>query len=91
MRIDILCRPDGNGRCEQTLENVRQALQELAVEAEVHVFKDRRKMIDHRAYCSPALVVDDTLRVSGRVPDTMEIRNLIRERPRFRRRFDQVA
>ncbi|PLX81478.1 MAG: thioredoxin family protein [Desulfuromonas sp.] len=91
MRIDILCKPDGNGRCQQTLENVREALMDLAIEAEVHVFRDKRKMIDHRAYLSPALVVDDNLRVCGRVPDPLEIRNMIRERPRYRKRFDEVA
>jgi len=91
MRIDILCKPDSGGRCERTLENVRSVLDDLAVNAEVHVYKDRRKMIDNRVYVSPALVVDDNLRIAGRVPDLQEIRGMIIERPRYRRRFSEVA
>lgn len=91
MRIDILCKPDCGQRCERTLENVRHVLEDLAVNAEVHVYKDRRKMIDNRVYVSPALVLDDNLRVSGRVPDPAEIRTMIVERPRYRQRLSEVA
>ncbi len=91
MRIDILCKPEVNGRCEKTLENVRQALEDLSVEAEVHLFRDSRKMIDYRVYVSPALLIDDTVRIAGRVPEIAEIERLIVERPRYRRRLLKVA
>lgn len=91
MRIDILCKPNCGQRCETTLKNVRQALTEMDVNAEVHLYKDPRKMIDNRVYVSPALMVDDTLRIAGRVPDIKEIRSFIAERPRYRRRLEQVA
>jgi len=91
MRIDILCKPNCGPRCERTLENVRQALNEMDVNAEVHLYKDPRKMIDNRVYVSPALMVDDNLRISGRVPDINEIRSFIAERPRYRKRVEQVA
>ncbi len=86
MRFDILCRPTGGRRCEMTLHNVRQALEELGVEAEVHLYRDSRKMIDNRVYVSPALVVDDVLRVAGRVAEVGEIEEIILERPRYRTR-----
>ncbi|MEJ2699519.1 MAG: thioredoxin family protein [Desulfuromonadales bacterium] len=91
MRIDILCKPESSSRCERTLENVREALEELSVKAEVHVFRDRRKMIDNRVYVSPALLIDDTVRVAGRVPEVREIISLIAERPRYRKRMQEVA
>lgn len=91
MRIDILCKPDCGDRCERTLANVRQALSDLDVKAEVHVYKDVRKMIDNRVYVTPALVVDDAVRISGRIPDIREIRSLIVERPRYRKRYEEVA
>jgi hypothetical protein len=91
MRIDILCKPNSSQRCERTLENVRQALHEMDVNAEVHLYKDPRKMIDNRVYVSPALMVDDNLRISGRVPEIKEIRSFIAERPRYRKRVEQVA
>ncbi len=91
MRIDILCKPESGGRCERTLKNVREALAELGVEAEVHLFRDRRKMIDNRVYVSPALLIDDCVRIAGRVPEVSEITSLLVERPRYRRRLQEVA
>jgi small redox-active disulfide protein 2 len=91
MRIDILCKPESSSRCERTLENVRQALEELGIEAEVHLFRDRRKMIDYRVYVSPALLIDDSVRIAGRVPGVDEITRLIIERPRYRKRMQEVA
>ena len=91
MRIDILCRPENADQCKQVERNVREALSNSGVEAEVHLFRDRRKMIDNRVYVSPALLIDDHVRVAGRIPAVSEIEDLIAERPRFRRRLKKVA
>ncbi|UWZ78677.1 thioredoxin family protein [Geoalkalibacter halelectricus] len=91
MRIDVLCKPDGDKRCERTLSRVRQALENLNLEAEVHLYRDQRKMIDNRVYVSPALLIDDIVRVAGRVPSIEEIERLLRERPRYQKRMKDVA
>lgn len=91
MRIDILCRPDCGGRCQQTLVNVRQALDQLGVDAEVHLYRDPRKMIDNRVYVTPALMVDDCLRVAGRVPDVQEVKSLLAEKLRYVRRYGNAV
>ena len=91
MRIDILCKPESESRGERVLGNVRQALEELGVNAEVHLYRDRRKMIDHRVYVAPALLVDDTVRIAGRVPAVSEIKSFIVERPRYVHRLSRVA
>ena len=91
MRIDILCRPDSNHRCDLALRNVRSALESLSIEAEVHLYRDRKKMIDNRVYVTPALLIDDDLRISGRVPEIHEIREMIRTRPHYRQRMKDVA
>lgn len=91
MRIDILCKPESESRGERVLSNVRQALAELGVDAEVHFYRDRRKMIDHRVYVAPAIMVDDVVRVAGRVPDVGEVKSLIVERPRYVSRLSKVA
>jgi len=91
MRIDILCKPESGKRCEETLRNVREALDILEVEAEVHLYRDRRKLVDNRVYVSPALMIDDAVRVSGRVPDVREIKHLILERSPYRKRLKKVA
>lgn len=91
MRIDILCKPEGGNSCTLALENVRQALSELGVEAEVHLFRDQRKMIDNRVYVVPALMIDDSVRIAGRVPEVKEISGFIVERPRYRRKASQAS
>lgn len=91
MRIDILCKPDSKGRCDGTMENVREALEKLGVEAEVHLFQDKRKMIDNRVYVVPALLIDDQVRIAGRIPEVDEIVRFIVERPRYLRAVAEVA
>jgi len=91
MRIDILCNPDGGQRCELALANVREVLNELDVRAEVHLFRDRRKLVDNRVYVAPALVIDDIVRIAGRVPEVNEIKSFIVERPRYVERMKEVA
>lgn len=91
MRIDILCKSDATHRGERVLANVRKALEELDVRAEVHLFCDRRKMVDNRVYVTPALLIDDIVRVAGRVPEVREIRSMLVERPRYLDRMKDVA
>ena len=91
MRIDILCKPDNGNRGERVLARVRQALDEMDVRAEVHLFHDAKKMIDNRVYVGPALIVDDVVRVAGRVPEVRELKAFIAERPRYLHRLKDVA
>jgi hypothetical protein len=91
MRIDILCKPESGQPCERVLANVREALNEMEVRAEVHLFCDRRKMVDNRVYVAPALLIDDVVRIAGRIPDIHEIKSFIVERPRYVERMSEVA
>ena len=91
MRIDILCKPDQPESCCGTVNNVREALEKLGVEAEVHQFHDSKKLIDNRVYIVPALMIDDQLRIAGRVPEVDEIINFIVERPRYLKDVAKVA
>ena len=91
MRIDILCKPDAEQGGVRVLDNVRQALSEMDVRAEVHLFCDRRKLVDNRVYVAPALLIDDIVRIAGRVPDVREIKSFIVERPRYVERMRDVA
>ena len=48
-------------------------------------------MIDNRVYVTPALMIDDDLRVAGRVPEISEICEMISARPHYRLRMKDVA
>lgn len=91
MRIDILCKPEGGQRGERVLANVREALTEMDIRAEVHLFCDRRKMVDNRVYVAPALLIDDIVRIAGRIPEINEIKSFLVERPRYIERMKEVA
>lgn len=91
MRIDIVCKPNSMGPGNETMGNVREALNLLGVEAEVHIFHDLRKMIDNRVYIVPALLIDDQIRIAGRVPGVDEIMKFIIERPRYLQAVSEVA
>ncbi|MCK5825519.1 MAG: thioredoxin family protein [Desulfuromusa sp.] len=91
MRIDILCKPGHPESCQGTVKNVREALDQLGVQAEVHQFNDSRKMIDNRIYVEPALLIDDQVRIAGRIPEVDEIVNFIVERPRYLQEVAAVA
>jgi hypothetical protein len=48
-------------------------------------------MIDNRIYVVPALMIDDQVRIAGRVPKVDEIINFIVERPRYLKDTAEVA
>ena len=91
MRIDIVCKPDMPDACRGAAANVREALDKLGVEAEVHQFNDSKKMIDNRIYVVPALLIDDQLRIAGRVSAVDEIVSFLVERPRYLKEVADVA
>ncbi len=91
MRIDILCRAENPEGCRGVVKNVREALDKLGVKAEVHQFSDSRKMIDNRIYVEPALLIDDQVRIAGRVPGVDEIVNFIAERPGYLKEVAEVS
>jgi small redox-active disulfide protein 2 len=70
MKIEIL--GPGCARCRVTEENVRKALTELHLEAEIVHITDPAQIARKGVMLTPALVVDDSLKSSGRVPSAEE-------------------
>lgn len=91
MKIEILVNAKSIEAGDQVLQNVKEALERTDIEAEVHIYHDAHKMIDHRVYIAPALMIDDTVRVAGRIPETKEIISIFAERPRYFKRYKKVA
>lgn len=72
MKIEIL--GPGCARCRATEANVRKALAELNLEAEVAHVTDVREFAKRGVMLTPGLIVDGKLRSSGKVPGVDEIR-----------------
>jgi len=72
MKIEIL--GPGCPRCRATQENVRQALTELNLEADIVHISDPREFLRRGVLLTPGVIIDGELKVSGRVPEKREIK-----------------
>lgn len=67
----------GCGRCLATEVNVRQAVKELNLDAEVsHVF-DIKEFAKLGVRLTPAVLVDGKVVVSGKIPSAEEVKKLL--------------
>jgi small redox-active disulfide protein 2 len=75
MNIKIL--GSGCTNCKNLEANTRRALEDLGLEAEIDHVLDAVEIVSWGVMSTPALVVDDTVVVSGRVPSSEQIEELI--------------
>lgn len=77
MEIKVL--GPGCSRCESLEKEVINALAELDVAADVKKIKDIQQMMSYKIMSTPALVINDKVKVAGRVPKREEIKKFINE------------
>lgn len=75
MKIKIL--GTGCPNCKRLEDNVKKVLEELKVEAAVEKITDIMKIMSYGVMGTPALVVDEEVKVYGRVPDIDEIKKIL--------------
>ena len=71
---DIKVLGPGCKNCERTEEIVRQAVSETGVEAQVDKVKNAMDIAKFGVFGTPAVVIDDEVKVVGRVPDLDEVK-----------------
>ncbi|TCO67009.1 thioredoxin family protein [Caldanaerobacter subterraneus] len=76
MNIKILGM--GCAKCKALEENTKAALQELGIEVEVEKVQDLNKIIEY-VMITPALVINEEVKVAGRVATKDEIKKYIEE------------
>ncbi|HID21149.1 MAG TPA: thioredoxin family protein [Planctomycetaceae bacterium] len=67
----------GCANCRKLAENVRKAVEELQVPARVEKVTDIGAMTTYGILMTPALVVDEQVKLSGRVPSVEELKELL--------------
>jgi len=67
----------GCANCKNLEKATRQALSDLGLEATVEKVEDYPTIAGYGVMSTPALVVDEKLLVSGRVPTVGQIRELL--------------
>ncbi len=76
-KVNIKILGSGCANCKKLLENTKQALKELRMEAEVVEIKDINKIIDYGVMKTPALVINEKVKASGRLLGTEEIKKIL--------------
>jgi small redox-active disulfide protein 2 len=79
MKIEIL--GPGCARCRATEENVRKALAELKLEAEVEHITDPAQFARRGVMLTPGVIVDGQVASSGRVPSVEDVKGWLTRRP----------
>ncbi|WP_292727554.1 thioredoxin family protein [Methanoculleus sp.] len=75
MKVEIL--GTGCARCKRLTKNAKAAIKELGIEAELVKVDDITEIMDRGVMLTPALAVDGELKVSGRVADVKEIKEIL--------------
>lgn len=76
--MDIKILGMGCAKCKALEENTKAALQELGIEGEVEKVQDLNKIIEY-VMITPALVINEEVKVAGRVATKDEIKKYIEE------------
>ena len=67
----------GCAKCKKTEEIVRQVVNEMGVEAEVLKVEDILQIMAYNVLSTPAVVIDEEVKIKGRVPLASEVKNLL--------------
>ncbi|MDD3498696.1 MAG: thioredoxin family protein [Candidatus Moranbacteria bacterium] len=74
--IKILGSDDAD--CRETEANLYKALEELKMEAYVERVKEPQEIMSYGLMGMPALVVDEKIKISGKVPEVEEIKEALK-------------
>ncbi|HOR32776.1 MAG TPA: thioredoxin family protein [Syntrophales bacterium] len=75
MKVEVL--GTGCAKCKRLTKNAEAAIKELGIEAELVKVDDITEIMDRGVMLTPALAVDGELKVSGRVADVKEIKEIL--------------
>jgi small redox-active disulfide protein 2 len=67
----------GCPKCKKLFEVTQQAVKDLGIEAEVTKVEDITEIMKFGVMSTPALSVDGTVKVTGRVPKLGELKTMI--------------
>ena len=75
MKIEILGM--GCPKCKQLFENVKKAVEETGVEADIVKVEDMEKITEYGVMITPALSIDGKIIASGKILTSEEIKKMI--------------
>lgn len=75
MKIEVV--GPGCGRCIKTEQNVREALKQLGISAEVTKVTDVAEFAKKGVMFTPGVIIDGEVKVSGNIPTVDEIKAIL--------------
>lgn len=69
----------GCPKCKTTYKNVLEALKQSNIEANVVKVEDIEEMMKYNVLTTPVLMIDDQIRIKGRVAQVNEIIELLKQ------------
>jgi len=78
MEIKVL--GPGCPRCQQTEKNVKEAVSESGVAANVEKVKDTLKIAAYGVFGTPAVIVDGEVKCVGKIPSKEEVKAWIEKK-----------
>jgi len=69
----------GCPKCKKTEAVVKEAVTKLGILAEIQKVEDIQEIMKYNILSTPAVVVDEVVKIKGRVPSVDEVRALFNE------------
>ncbi|MDZ7899284.1 MAG: thioredoxin family protein [Arcicella sp.] len=67
----------GCSKCKTTYNNVLEALKQTGIEANVEKIEDIEEIMKYNVLTTPVLMIDEVMKIKGRVADVNEIKELL--------------
>jgi small redox-active disulfide protein 2 len=77
MKKNIKVLGPGCPKCKTTYNNVLEAIRQTGIEAEVVKIEDIEEMMKYNVLTTPVLMIDEVVKVKGRIADVNEIKQLL--------------
>jgi len=68
----------GCAKCQALEKTTREAIKELGIDVDFEYVKDIKKIMEYPILTTPALVINENMVVSGRVPSKAEVTAFIK-------------
>lgn len=77
MKKHIKVLGPGCTKCKTTYNNALEAVKQSGVDADVTKIEDIEEMMKYNVLTTPVLMIDDVIKIKGRVADVNEIKQLL--------------
>lgn len=67
----------GCSKCKITVTNAEEAVRQTGVEAQIIKVEDIQEIMEYNVMSTPVLVIDESIKIKGRIASVEEIKSLL--------------